>query len=32
VELKDSYYKQAILNMKEAEKRFHKLENQLTLF
>jgi DNA modification methylase len=32
IELKDSYYKQAILNMKEAEKRFHKLENQLTLF
>jgi hypothetical protein len=24
IELKDSYYKQAILNMKEAEKRFNK--------
>jgi hypothetical protein len=23
IELKDSYYKQAILNMKEAEKRFN---------
>jgi hypothetical protein len=24
IELKDSYYKQAVLNMKEAEKRFNK--------
>ena len=32
VELKDSYYKQAILNMKEAEKRFKKEEiTQTTL-
>jgi DNA modification methylase len=30
IELKDSYFKQAILNMKEAEKRFNKVE-QLTI-
>jgi DNA modification methylase len=32
IELKDSYYKQAILNMKEAEKRFEKEDTQITLF
>lgn len=32
IELKDSYYKQAILNMKEAEKRFKKKEKQASLF
>lgn len=33
IELKDSYYKQAILNMKEAEKRFlSKKPKQATLF
>jgi DNA modification methylase len=30
IELKDSYFKQAVLNMKEAEKRFNKVE-QLTI-
>lgn len=32
IELKDSYYKQAILNLKEAEKRFKESEKQSTLF
>lgn len=32
IELKDSYYKQAILNLKEAEKRFAESEKQITLF
>jgi DNA modification methylase len=33
IELKDSYYKQAILNMKEAEKRFNKTQvKQAELF
>ena len=32
IELKDSYYKQAILNMKEAEKRFKEQAKQETLF
>lgn len=32
VELKDSYYKQAILNMKEAEKRFRESNKQQSLF
>ena len=32
IELKDSYYKQAILNMKEAEKRFKETVKQETLF
>lgn len=32
IELKDSYYKQAILNIKEADKRFIKFDNQATLF
>jgi len=32
VELKDSYYKQAILNLKEAEKRFKSSGKILTLF
>jgi len=32
VELKDSYYKQAILNMKEAEKRFKESDKQAVLF
>ena len=33
VELKDSYYKQAILNMQDAEKRFNKIENnQISMF
>ena len=32
VELKDSYYKQAILNIKEAEKRFRKKDIQKSLF
>lgn len=32
VELKDSYFKQAILNMKEAEKRFKAIPKQETLF
>jgi DNA modification methylase len=32
IELKDSYYKQAILNMREAEKRFEKEDTQITLF
>jgi DNA modification methylase len=32
IELKDSYYKQAILNMKDAEKRFHENQKQIELF
>ena len=32
IELKDSYYKQAILNMREAETRFRESEVQETLF
>jgi DNA modification methylase len=32
IELKDSYFKQAKLNLKEAEKRFKVLDNQITLF
>ena len=32
IELKDSYYKQAILNMVEAEKRFKELAKQESLF
>jgi DNA modification methylase len=32
IELKDSYYKQAILNMKEAENRFKKEVEQSSLF
>jgi len=32
IELKDSYYKQAILNMKEAEKRFAATVKQQSLF
>jgi len=32
IELKDSYYKQAILNMKEADKRFKTETKQETLF
>jgi len=32
IELKDSYYKQAILNVKEAEKRFKETQKQKTLF
>ena len=32
VELKDSYYKQAILNVKEAEKRFKETVKQVNLF
>ena len=32
IELKDSYYKQMTLNMKEAEKRFQAQEQTLTLF
>jgi DNA modification methylase len=32
IELKDSYYKQAILNLKEAEKRFKESSKQNTLF
>ena len=32
IELKDSYYKQAILNMVEAEKRFKELPKQESLF
>ena len=32
IELKDSYYKQAILNLKEAEKRFKVKEKQISLF
>lgn len=32
IELKDSYYKQAILNLKEAEKRFKQKEKQASLF
>ena len=31
IELKDSYYKQAILNLKEAGKRFDNTKKQLTL-
>lgn len=31
IELKDSYYKQAILNLKEADKRFKETAKQLTL-
>jgi DNA modification methylase len=31
IELKDSYYKQALLNMKEAENRFYHEEKQLSL-
>ena len=32
IELKDSYYKQAILNLKEAEKRFKQKVKQASLF
>ena len=32
IELKDSYYKQAILNIKEADKRFKEIAEQTTLF
>ena len=32
IELKDSYFKQAVLNVKEAEKRFKKENNQTSLF
>lgn len=32
IELKDSYYKQAVLNLKEAKNRFATQDNQLTLF
>ena len=32
IELKDSYYKQAVLNVKEAEKRFKAKEIQKSLF
>jgi len=32
IELKDSYYKQAILNVKEADKRFKETAEQITLF
>jgi DNA modification methylase len=33
IELKDSYYKQAVLNMKEADKRFKKTKsNEISLF
>lgn len=32
IELKESYFKQAILNMKEAEKRFQKVPESATLF
>ena len=32
IELKDSYYKQAILNLKEAEQRFKESEKQTQLF
>ena len=32
IELKDSYYKQAILNLNEAEKRFKKFEKMPELF
>lgn len=32
IELKESYFKQAILNLKEAEKRFEQRQKQLQLF
>lgn len=32
IELKDSYYKQAILNIEDAEKRFKSKQKELTLF
>ena len=32
IELKDSYYKQAVLNLKEAKNRFATEDNQLSLF
>ena len=32
IELKDSYYKQAVLNLKEAKNRFATDDNQLSLF
>jgi hypothetical protein len=32
IELKDSYYKQAILNLKEAESRFKNNAKVVTLF
>lgn len=32
IELKDSYYKQAVLNVKEAEKRFKEKQKQTDLF
>jgi DNA modification methylase len=32
IELKDSYYKQAIMNMKEVDKRFLNEDNQLSIF
>jgi hypothetical protein len=31
IELKDSYFKQAILNLKDAEKRFKSKTKQLSL-
>lgn len=31
-ELKDSYYKQAVLNIKEAEKRFRESQKQISIF
>lgn len=32
IELKDSYFKQAILNLKESKTRFHQTQKQQTLF
>jgi DNA modification methylase len=32
VELKDSYFKQAIINVQEAEKRFKEKSEQLSMF
>jgi hypothetical protein len=32
IELKDSYYKQAVINLAEANQRFKDVEEQKTLF
>jgi DNA modification methylase len=32
IELKESYYKQAVMNVKEAEKRFLAKKSQLSMF
>jgi hypothetical protein len=32
IELKDSYFKQAIINLEEADKRFEEKQKQISLF